>query len=358
MTRSRVARQTFVALVAVALACGYDSTSPYPQPSADPPAPPPPPPLPDPSLRDGLWTSSGSDPALLRIEPLQLADANGTILAKTTVTTASASLFTLNSIAFDDAGTMWVASQNDSLLLGFAAGRLETTKVAIATRVISPADGSLAAPTGLAFDRQKRLWVANSATGSLVRYEPVQLASGGPQVPTVTLNAIGHATALAFDASGALWVSDHESNRILKYGSAKLATSGTPAPDVAIDAVGRSLDVPAGIAFDALGRLWVANSGARNLVAFSPAQLAVGGAVRPAVVITPSARSVSIPTGLAFDPAGSLYVVSGDGLLARYDSESLVASGEPAASTSLRVDAHVLFWSLAFWPKVRGLPIN
>ena len=36
----------------------------------------------------------------------------------TTVTTASASLLALNSIAFDDAGTMWVASQHDSLLLG------------------------------------------------------------------------------------------------------------------------------------------------------------------------------------------------------------------------------------------------
>ena len=355
MTRSRVVRRTLVALAAVAVACGYDSTGPYQQPSGDPPAPPPPP---APSLRDGLWTSSGSDPALLRVAPVQLADGSGTIAAGTTVTTASASLFTLNSIAFDDAGTMWVASQNDSLLLGFAAGRLETTKVAIATRVISPNDGSLAAPTGLAFDRQKRLWVANSTSGTLVRYEPVQLNSGGPQVPAATLTGIGHPTSLAFDASGALWVSDLQSNRILKYGPAKLAASGSPPPDVAIDAVAKSLDTPSGLAFDALGRLWVANSGARNFVAFTPAQLATGGAVPPAVVITPSARSVSIPTGLAFDPAGSLWVLSGDGLLARYDSESLTGSGEPAATASLRVNAHVLFWSLAFWPKVGGLPIN
>ena len=345
-------------LAAVAVACSYDGTGPYQQPSSDPPTTPPVVTPPASTLRDGLWTSSGSDPALLRVSPGQLADSSGTIVAGTTVTTASASLFTLNSIAFDDAGTMWVASQNDSLLLGFAAGRLETTKVAIATKVITPANGSLAAPTGLAFDRQKRLGVANSTKGTLVRYEPVQINAGGPQVPAVTLTGIGHPTSLAFDASGALWVSDLESNRIVKYGPTKLAASGAPAPDVTIGAVAGSLDAPTGLAFDADGRLWVANSARRTLAAFTPAQLATGGAVAPAIVIAPSSRSVSIPTGLAFDGAGALWVVSGDGLLARYDRTSLAASGEPVASASLRVGAHVVFWSVAFWPKVRGLPMN
>src|SRR5687768_3739069 len=278
MTRSYFPRRALVALVAAAVACSYEGTGPYQQPSGDPPAAPPPAP-PAPTPRDGLWTSSGSDPALLRVAPGQLADSSGTIVAGTTVTTASASLFTLNSIAFDDAGTMWVASQNDSLLLGFASGRLETTKVAIATHVIAPANGSLEAPTGLAFDRQKRLWVANSTNGTLVRYEPVQLDAGGRQVPRVTLTGIGRPTALAFDATGALWVSDLESNRIVRYGPTKLAASGAPAPDVSINSVASSLEVPTGIAFDAEGRLWVANSGVRNIVAFTPAQLATGGAV-------------------------------------------------------------------------------
>jgi sugar lactone lactonase YvrE len=360
MIPSLVLRGALVALVAIAAACGYDRAASYEQPAVPPTAPPPvppPDPPPAPSLVDGLWTSSGSDPALLRLGATQLA-ASGTIAAGTTVTTGSASLFTLNSIAFDDAGTMWVASHNDSLLLGFAAGRLETTKVAIATHVISAVDRSLAAPTGLAFDRQFRLWVANYEAGSLVRYEPAQLSAGGPRVPRVMLTGIGHPTTLAFDAAGALWVSDNQTNRIAKYGPAKLAASGIPAPDVIIDSVPGSLNIPAGLAFDADGRLWVANTGGRTLLAFTPAQLAAGGAVSPAIVITPSSRSVTLPTGLAFDATGALWVVSGDGLLAKYDRTALAASGAPAASTSLRVDAHVLFWSLAFWPKVRALPIN
>jgi sugar lactone lactonase YvrE len=353
MTRSSVVRRILLAVVAFTVACGYDGTSPYSQ-------TPPPPPDGAPSSttpRDGLWTASGSDPALLRFGATQLA-ASGTVAAGTTITTASASLMTLNAIAFDDAGTMWVASQNDSLLLGFAAGRLETTKVAIATHVIAPANGSLAAPTGLAFDRQKRLWVANSTAGTLVRYEPVQLSTGGRQVPSVTLTGIGRPTAVAFDASGALWVSDGNANRIARYGAAKLAASGAPAPDVVISGGASTLQAPAGLAFDTDGRLWVANGERRDVVAFGAAQLAAGGSIAPAIVLVPSNRSVSVPTGLAFDDAGSLWVVSGDGLLARYDRAQLTASGEPNASATLRVDAHVMLWSLAFWPKLRGLPIN
>src|SRR5689334_12569264 len=282
-------RHAVVALVAIATACGYDGAGSYQQPSTAPPPPPPPPPA---SLVDGLWTSSGSNPALLRLGATQLG-ASGTIPAGTTVTTASASLLALNSIAFDDAGTMWIASQHDSLLLGFAAGRLETTKVAIATHVISFANRSLAGPTGLAFDRQLRLWVANYESGTIVRYEPAQLAAGGPQVPTVTLTGVEHPTTLAFDAAGALWVSDNQANRIVKYGPARLAGSGAPAPDVIIDSLPGSLNIPAGLAFDADGRLWVANTGGRTILAFTPAQLAVGGAINPAVVITPSSRSVT-----------------------------------------------------------------
>ena len=347
-------RHALVAVAAIATACAYDGTGSYQQP---PPTAPPPPPPPAASLVDGLWTSSGSDPALLRLGATQLG-ASGTIAAGTTVTTASASLVALNSIAFDDAGTMWIASQHDSLLLGFAAGRLETTKVAIATHVLSNTNRSLAGPTGLAFDRQFRLWVANYESGTIVSYEPAQLSAGGPQVPRVTLTGVAHPTTLAFDAAGALWVSDNQANRLAKFGPAKLAASGAPAPDVIIDSLPGSLNIPAGLAFDADGRLWVANTGGRTILAFTPAQLAVGGALNPAVVITPSSRSVTMPTGLAFDAAGALWVVSGDGLLAKYDRSAIATSGSPDASASLRVDAHVLFWSLAFWPKVKALPIN
>lgn len=358
MNRSFARRRILVALVAAATGCGgYGGTTPHQPPPTDHPTVRPAASAAS-TVADELWTSSGSDPALLKLGAAQLA-ASGTVAAGTTVTTSSASLLTLNTIAFDDAGTMWVASHNDSLLLGFAADdRLPATKGTIPTHVVTPVNRSLAAPTGLAFDRQHRLWVANYEAGTIVRYEPAQLSAGGPQVPRVTLREVGHPTALAFDSAGALWVSDNDAHRITKYGPGRLAASGAPTADVTIDSVAGSLNIPAGIAFDSGGRLWVANTRGRTIVAFAPDQLATGGAVSPAVVITPASTSLTLPTGLAFDAAGALWVVSGDGRLAKYDRAALVASGSPAASASLRVDAHVLFWSLAFWPKVKALPIS
>src|SRR4051794_41576545 len=100
----------FVALVAMATACGYDGAGSY-QPSTAPPPPPPPPPAT--SLVDGLWTASGSDPALLRLGAPQLT-ASGTIAAGTTVTTASASLVALHSIAVHEAGPQWDAGPHDA----------------------------------------------------------------------------------------------------------------------------------------------------------------------------------------------------------------------------------------------------
>ena len=357
MTRTIPARSALGILAALAIACGYDSTSPgaYGNPPVVPPADTTP--TATTSRLAGLWTSSGSDPALFRLASEQLAGTRDVVPA-TTVVTPSAPLFTLNSIAFDDAGTLWVASQDDSVLLSFPASRLDTTRFSVAEHVITPIDESLSAPSGIAFDRKHNLWVANNANGTVVRYDSLQLVAGGAQVPAVTLSQLGHPTGLAFDASGALWISDDRGNRLFEFGAAKLVVSGQPSPDILISNLAGALNVPSGIAFDADGTLWVANLGRQNVVAFSPAQLVTGGAVAPAIVLSPAADAVTLPTGLAFDASGALWVVSGDGRLAKFDRSSLGASAQPVASATLRVPAHTLFWSLALWPKVRALPIN
>src|SRR5258705_7788831 len=127
MSRTLLSRIAVGSLVAGALACSYDSTQPYGTPPGGQGSPPP-----DTtsaattSALDGLWTSSGSGPALLRLSAAQLT-GHRNITATSTITTASASLATLNSIAFENAGTMWVASENDDRLLAFGPDRLGAT---------------------------------------------------------------------------------------------------------------------------------------------------------------------------------------------------------------------------------------
>jgi DNA-binding beta-propeller fold protein YncE len=60
------------------------------------------------------------------------------------------------------------------------------------------------------------------------------------------------------------------------------------------------LSYPRGLAVDAKGNLWVANSGDNNILVFSP-----GYAQQKADTIT---QGISNPTGVAFDPLGNLWV--------------------------------------------------
>ncbi len=336
-----------IVLLALAAACGTGATSPT--------VPPPPPPPPT-SAQDGLWVVSGSPPAILRLDPTQLTDTGQRVPA-TIVTTPSAGLTTLAGVAFDAAGNLWVASEDDSVLLAFDPGALSSSGSKAASRVITPTRGSLSGPIGLAFDSHQALWVVNHQSATLVRFDSAQLAAGGAQTPAVVLSAPGNPVAIAFDAAGSLWVSDNDFRVIYKYTAAQLAASGSPPPAFVLTAAD-SLVNPTGIAFDAAGNLWVANNGRSNLLGFTPAQLAGAGPLEPNVVIRSNAGSLGIPIGLAFEEDGSLWVVGGTGVLAKFAPASLRVSGVAAPTARLKISGHVLFWSVALWPKPAGLPLQ
>jgi sugar lactone lactonase YvrE len=334
-----------VLLLGALVGCGYDSTTPYPQPG--------------PAVREGLWTSSSANPAVLRLAPDQLL-SSGNATPSTAIVTSSATLSDLNGIAFDTDGTMWVASRDDSMLVAFSPTSLTRSGSTTATVVISFNNGSLSAPTSLAFDRQHRLWVANSHNGTIVRFDRAQLVSSGSPVPSVIISGLGQPAGLAFDAAGSLWYSDARRDKLASFSEAQIATSGILAPQVVISALAASIAVPAGIAFDADGNLWVGNIGNQTVAAFSPAQLAATGTPAPHVVLSSNANagSLNIPVGLAFDDAGALWVMGGIGPLEKFPRTSLGATGAPAPSVRVALPNYTLFWSAAFWPKPAGLPLN
>jgi sugar lactone lactonase YvrE len=364
MTRTTVGRIALSLLFALAAGCSYDSgpgaygDPSTPPPTAPPTAPPAAPPA-DPPISpiNGIWTSSAIAPGMLRIATEQL-DSNGAIVPATVLTTPSASLAGLNSVAFDNNGTLWIASQEDSVILGFTQSLLVFSRSRVAPRIIRPVDGSLSAPSGLAFDRGRHLWVSNQANGSLVRYHEEQLAQSGAPVPVVTLSGVGSPTALAFDAAGALWMADTRSQRLYKFGETKISETGAPIPDVVLTSTGNSIEVPTGIAFDSDGNLWVVNATRQTLVRFTPSQLAASGSPVPDVVLSMSAATARLPTGLAFDREGNLWVINVDGVLSKFDHAQLAGSGAPVPAVKKQLDGRAVFWSLAFWPKPIDLPLN
>ena len=333
---------TLAHLLPFAASCANDATMPVS--SGSPP-----------SSQDGLWTVSGSSSAILRLDPTRLADT--TSEAATVITTSSANLNTLAAVAFDTAGFLWVIGLDEPILFALDPESLRSSGSRLARTAVIPSAGSLKSPTGLAFDAQQRLWVADFA-GTLNRFDVEQLATGGAQVPAVVLRVPGNPAAIAFDAAGSLWVSDNVLNVISKYTPVQLATAGFPVPDVVLSATNLSLVNPAGLAFDAGGNLWVANIGGRTLASFTPAQLARTGSPVPNVLITPNGASLSVPVGLAFDVEGNLWVMGGTGALTRFPRASLGASGAVVPSLRIQIAERSLFWSIAFWPVPHGLPLG
>ncbi len=308
-------------------------------------------------VQNGLWTVSGSSSAILRLDPGQLRDTAQPPDAATIITTPSAMLNTLAAVAFDSTGSLWVVGMDDPVLFAIEPEALTSSGSKLARTTITPVNGSLKSPTGLAFDSRQRLWVADF-TGTLNRFDAPQLSVGGAQPPAVVLRVPGNPAAIAFDASGSLWVADNILNVISQYTPAQLDEPGSPRPAVVLSANNLSLVNPAGLAFDASGNLWVANIGGRTLASFTPAQLGRTGAPVPDVLITPAGGSLSVPVGLAFDDEGNLWVVGGTGALTKFSRASLAASGAAMPQLRVQIAKRSLFWNIAFWPVPHGLPLG
>ena len=336
-------------------AAGCDYTSPAGPRPVDPP-----PIIPPETLRvfpDGLWTASGAPGEILRLDPSQLL-TEGSQKPAASLFTSSASLFTFNSVAFDSTGTMWIASQDDSLLLGFVPSADSIAGFTTPSRIIGSTARSIAGPSGIAFDRDGSLWVANFYAGTIVRFDRTQLVSSGSPVPSVTISGIGHPTGIAFDVNGTLWVTDLVANTVSRYLRGQLLTSGEKEPAIVLSSSNGSLLNPSGIAFDSFNNMWIANTGNQSVTAFRPPQRASSGSPAPFQTLRSSHTTLGVPTGLAFDADGSLWVMGISGVLSKFMISEIAASGPAEPSLQIQISDHVLLWSLAFWPKVAGLPLN
>ena len=188
-------------------------------------------------------------------------------------------------------------------------------------------------PIGIRFDPSGNLWVVDSAPDRVLEYSPpfsngmnAALVIGQNSFTTdtggVTQNGLNGPTRVAFDALGNLWVSDSGNNRVLGYSppfsngmNAVLVigqnsfTTFTPATSQ------NGLRNPTGIAFDAHGNLWVADTSNNRVIEFIPpftsgmnASYVIGQTgfynQNPAT----SQNGLWNPTGVVFDKQGNLWV--------------------------------------------------
>jgi IPT/TIG domain len=205
----------------------------------------------------------------------------------------------------------------------------------------------------LAYDAQGDLWGITTDGSAVVEYTAAQLSSGGSETPHTSITVTG-ARFLAFDGSGDLWVTAFNntipgSAGVVEFTPNQLAEGGTQTPETSISAdrtTPPSFGMPTGIAFDVSGDLWVANIEPGSLVEFTPTQLETSGAPTPKVVLYGKRTDLTTPRGIAFDAIGNLWV--GDfpeGVLSKFTPTELALSGSPRPATTIK-DAAV--WQLSF----------
>jgi hypothetical protein len=208
------------------------------------------------------------------------------------------------------------------------------------------ASPALLLPAGAAFDSSQNLWVTNCidiafGAGQITEFTAAQLADLGNNsapVPNTALIDNGTFTILdcpwgeQFDAAGNLWVANRVLANLISFTPAQLAAGGAQTPDTKITST--SIADPRAIVFDASANLWIVENANKQILGYKAATLAAAlghsGVVNPDIVISSSGFDFIDLRAIAFDASGDLWIADATGKLLEIAAADLTVSGSPA----------------------------
>ena len=239
----------------------------------------------------------------------------------------SASLGYTTGVAVDSAGNLYIADSGNLRVRRVSGGTI-TTVAGNGTTGFSgdggPATSASLSPDGLALDSAGNLYISDYANNRIRKVSGGTIATvagngkagfsgdGGP----ATSASLNDPAGVAIDSAGNLYISDSSNKRIRKVtgttiatvaGNGNLGFSGDGGP-----ATSASLNMPAGVAADSAGNVYVADSGNSRIRRVSSGTIATAagngsykfsGDGGPA-----TSASLNSPSGTAVDSAGNLYI--------------------------------------------------
>ena len=267
-------------------------------------------------------------------------------------------------VTLDVSGDLYISDTNENRVLEYSEGANPPTNQT-ATRIIGqptassstcnqpPSASSLCGPSGLALDAAGDLFIADGNNNRVLKYVTplttdliADVALGEPDFThtnqTIDPASLSTPDQIALDpVSGGIVVADSVNNRVLGWRQASTFTNSAPAdlvigqPDFYSGQFNRTggsakangLSTPSGVAFDPNGNLYIADRNNSRVVEYSTPFAAcagvfpcVGGSAnlvfgQPDAVSSncngnsnPSATTLCLPTQVAADSLGNLYV--------------------------------------------------
>ncbi len=168
-------------------------------------------------------------------------------------------------------------------------------------------NAALAGPTGVAYDAQGNLYIAEFNRISRVSPQGIITTYGGGGsdatsngIPAVTASVSPESGGIVVDASGTVYFSDYATSRVRKITPDGIinTVAGTGTPGFSGDggqATSAELNLPYALALDATGNLYIADSGNLRVRKVTPAGMI-------------STFTPNYATGIAFDNNGVFYL--------------------------------------------------
>jgi hypothetical protein len=225
-------------------------------------------------------------------------------------------LLDARAIAFDPGGDMYVLSSSGGSSISKSSGTsVEVFAAGTGTKIRTITAG-ITSPLAIAVDSQGVLYVANglsgsSSTGSVTEYRP----KGGRVMRTIK-HGIWYPLAMQFDGSGNLYVLSagaSHSNSSKTSGTVSVYAPRKIDPKLTLT---NGIRVPTALAVDSAGDVFVANgpfgssSSGSSLSFGSVVEFPAGSSPSSPTSATTITKGVSAPVALALDGVGDLYVAN------------------------------------------------
>jgi gliding motility-associated-like protein len=237
---------------------------------------------------------------------------------------ATASFNNVSDMVFDPSGNAYIADANNHLIRKIIPGGTVSTFAGSGSPAFQNGQGTAASfnfPTGIATDAAGNVYVADQRNNAIRKITPGGLVSTLAGSGTAgAFNALGTLATfnapfgVAVDASGNVYVADSGNSLIREISPGGLVTtfagSGTNGSNNG-NGTGASFYSPQGIAIDAIGNIYIGDTGNNLIRKISPAgnviTLAGSGSIGSADGQGTAATFYG-PTGLCTDKYGNVYV--------------------------------------------------